>query len=280
MLDIPVQKLPEFVDEMKRLMGITFCPSQDHCLYGHFEEFECHRNRFIEGHVDYPILVQELGKYAVYLSLFKGDWGNDREFFALRARLNAPNPANVFGVLFEFQAAFHFTFQHSTVNWLPNIGSETEFDLSVITMSGEEVLVECTRRLPRPRRANDPAFLVQEVEVSVNFKREKITSLDRPLWIAVLLPETINWTDGPSKELLDRKFDELFGLTEYSAIAGVIVVSHRKPRLRIVDSAVSTYVDDLPVYSYPNPKAAHPVPKDFYWNLVRRDASLEAHKPI
>jgi hypothetical protein len=195
---LPITDIPDYVEQLKSLMGVCLVPQNEHHpLYGSLEAYERWLSRLLVNTVPPPPNVIQLASDAYSVVAFRDDWSSDpRVLRYLRSKLNSPD--HVEGILFEFRSALHFKSLNGRAQWLPNLNSPGELDIRVQGPGDSRVLVECTRRNRNNHRANDLRLLTKHVCSSLRNKLKSISdrgSVTDPVVIAVLIPESIRWSD-------------------------------------------------------------------------------------
>lgn len=265
--DIRDEDIPRLIDTLKDAMGIKNLPPASHCLYEHFAEYDTAGG----VPIGFSPKVFELAQYGSYLEPFRKDWEDPKVLKHLRKRLlNTENKkgitprSSVFGVLFEFQAAFHLTWEHKSASWSPNMSNESEFDIFVETHSSSKVLIECTRKQPKDDRINDSDLLIADVDAAVKEKLDKEAFSRSKAWVCVLLPEDIDWKEWRYLDRLKERMQDIFATERGSNLLGVSVVSRRPLREYTIRKNQKAYEDDFAVWSLRNELARNYIPSDFY----------------
>ena len=265
-------EIPALVDDLKRLMGICITTGNpNHPLFDYFMEYE-RWPKLIRSNVPTPAMVIELALFALSVDIFKDDWFEDTVRAYVRRRLNEPR--EVMGLLFEFRVGVHFLHQHKRVQWMPNMGSSSEFDLRVTTGSGTIVSVECTRKQESSSRLDDPKELCHDIVRALRDKRKQIagrTDADSVAsLVAVLIPEQVDlerWRQI-RRRFLHSRIEKLFDKDEFRIISGFAVVGNAPPTTTMLDSGKIAHDTDLLVLPFTNTNSHRPFPLDFSCALV------------
>lgn len=258
--------IPVLVDTLKAVMDIKIVPASDHCLYDHFVEYQRASGVLLDlSRMSNKVF--QLARFGHQLEAFRKYWSEPKVLLHLRRRMLDKRQSTVLGALFEFQAAFHFRFMHKEVSWLPNRKNESEFDLRILTRSGQRVLIECTRKQPKDQRTADPELLINDIDSSVKSKLDKEAFDHSRAWVCVLLPEDIHWKEWPYCDELRERMKALFAVERGKNLLGVSVVSYRNPTIRVVGNDLTIREDDDPVWSLGNDGALEHIPADFHPGL-------------
>ena len=259
-----VDEIPSIIEDFKGLLGIKIImEDKQHFLYNYFEEYE----KGIANVILYKFneKVRELASYAQYVLTFRHDWSCPEVYLYLRTKLMDPNLVKE--TIFEFRAAYHYKYQHKEVVWLPNIGSDSELDLKVVTSSGKTVMVECTRKTEKGHRLSNFKVFQRDIIKALNDKSKQLNKSFLPTMVSIFIPEHFDWYDLKQLPLLSDKIMKKFMNLEYKNISGITIVSARLPKVKLINETTEYTDFDSNVFSMVNEFASYQLPKDFYYGI-------------
>lgn len=256
---LKVQDAPIAINYLKHLLGEEYnsLPS-DHELLPLFKAYESWESDGRKREI--PDSVIQLATYGEALRYYRGDYHQRKDKNKVVNRLASKD--EVRGLLFEFRSAIHFDGLHKSVQYSPNVGSQSEADLRVSRHDGKTFYVECTARKPKRIRLKKIEIVANDAKNALRNKAKQTRDLNFPRIVAVFIPEEVDLTEPKLREELDRDLKNRFENDKdlYSMVSALVLVAHTSPTVKQQGDGVIYYDTDLNSLTYPNTNATYPLP--------------------